>query len=641
MTLRSTPRWATVAIVGLVLSLMHPAIAQEGPATTGDAVPGVSRTEVRRFVEEKMAEFDIPGLALVVVKGPEIALMEGFGLADPATGVPVDAAETVFRIASVSKPLTALAVHRAASDGVLNLDADINDYLEVTISDFDGTAATTASLLTHTAGFEDRAIGTMTRDADAVEPLGEWLPSNVPSRLAATGAVHSYSNHGYALAGHVLERATGADFRDYTRTRLFEPLGMHSTTFDAVEPEAAAVGHLGKAGDRTPEDLAYLYNFPAGGAFTTAGDMGNLLLELLGFEDGVIDARMRSAMLDPSYRPHPEVPGRTAGGLIERSVAGTRVVGHGGDIGTFAAEFWLVPEQGIGFFFAFNAVDLEFSDEVVTGLLDLLVDMEPGSAPPEYAIAPDILDEYSGSYRWTRFGRSQADKIMALTPPYNLFVAANDDGTLTLEILGVDEQWVFRPIDDAAFAKVSGDLVMVDGLPVDPGERIAFTRDDAGDVAYIHLSMQTIAAEKTPMYLMGVVQLAILGSIVMLYLLALIAWPIGWWVRRRNSAALSDGGRWMRRLAVIETGLLVAALVTFFIGVGGTIQFGMPPMAIIAVTLFTISAVVGLGLIPASVLTWVRGWLTVGERVVLSVLALTAPMLLWWTIYWNVFGFQF
>ena len=470
MTLRSTPRWATVAIVGLALSLMHPAIAQEGPATTGDAVPGVSRTEIRRFVEEKMAEFDIPGLALVVVKGPEIALLEGFGLADPATGVPVDAAETVFRIASVSKPLTALAVHRAASDGVLNLDADINDYLEVTISDFDGTAATTASLLTHTAGFEDRAIGTMTRDADAVEPLGEWLPSNVPSRLAATGAVHSYSNHGYALAGHVLELATGADFRDYTRTRLFEPLGMNSTTFDAVEPEAAAVGHLGRAGGRTPEDLAFPHTFPAGGAFSTAGDMGILLVSLLGFEDDVIDAQMRSAMLDPFYRPHPEVPGLTAGGLVERSVAGTRVVGHSGDIGTFAAEFWLAPDQGIGFFFAFNAVDLEFSDEVVTGLLDLLVDMEPGSAPPEYAIAPDILDEYSGSYRWTRFGRSQADKIMALTPPYNLFVAANDDGTLTLEILGVDEQWVFRPIDDAAFVKVSGDLVMVDGLPVDPGD---------------------------------------------------------------------------------------------------------------------------------------------------------------------------
>ena len=97
----------------------------------------------------------------------------------------------------------------------------------------------------------------------------------------------------------------------------------------------------------------------------------------------------------------------------------------------------------------------------------------------------------------------------------------------------------------------------------------------------------------------------------------------------------------MRRLALIETGLLAAALVTFFIGIGGTIQFGMPPMAILAVTLFTVAAVVGLGLIPASVFTWVRGWLTVGERVVLSMLALTTPVVLWWTIYWNVFGFQF
>ncbi|MDH3607522.1 MAG: serine hydrolase, partial [Acidimicrobiia bacterium] len=349
------PKWAIVAIVGLMLSVMHPAIAQEGsetPAgTAGDAVPGVSRTEVRQLVDEKMAEFDIPGLALVVVKGPEIALLEGFGLADPANSVSVTATETVFRIASVSKPLTALAIHRAASDGLIDLDADINDYLEFTIGEFDGTAATTASILTHTAGFEDRAIGLMTRDAHAIKPLGDWLPSNIPARLAATGAVHSYSNHGYALAGHVLEQATGVDFRDYTRTRLFEPLGMHSTTFDAFEPEAAAVGHLGSAGNRSPEDLAYLRSFPAGGAFATAGDMGTLLTSLLGFEDEVINAQMRSAMLDPAYRPHPDVPGRTAGGLVERSAAGTRVVGHSGDIGTFAAEFWLVPEEGIGFFF--------------------------------------------------------------------------------------------------------------------------------------------------------------------------------------------------------------------------------------------------------------------------------------------------
>ncbi len=112
--------------------------------------------EVRQLVEEKRAEFDIPGVALVVVKGPEIALLEGFGLADPGNSVPVTATETVFRIASVSKPLTALEIHHAASDRLIDLDADINDYLEFTVGEFDGTVATTASILTHTAGFEDR-----------------------------------------------------------------------------------------------------------------------------------------------------------------------------------------------------------------------------------------------------------------------------------------------------------------------------------------------------------------------------------------------------------------------------------------------------------------------------------------------------
>jgi len=632
-----TPVLAILAIAGLVLSAAHPATAQE----EGDVVPGVDGDAIRELVEQNMDEFDIPGLSLVVVKGPEIALLEGFGFADPASGIPVDPTETVFRIASVSKPLTALAVLRAASDGLLDLDADINDYLDFTIDEFDGTAATTAAILTHTAGFEDRSIGMATLDPEAIEPLGDWLPSNVPARLAATGDAQSYSNHGYALAGRVLEQTTGVDFRDYTRTELFEPLGMTSTTFDAVEPNGTAVGHLGLAGDRTPEEMLYLHPFPAGGAFTTANDMGKLIVELLGFETDVIDAEMRSAMLETAYRPLPEVPGRTAGGLLEKSVTGTRVIGHSGDIGTFAAEFWLVPEEGIGFFFAINAVDLEFSHEVVSGLLDLLVDMDSGPEPPEYTIAPELLDEYAGSYRWTRFSRSQADKIQALTPPYNLFIAANDDGTLTVEMLGVDEKWVYRPINDSAFIKVSGDLVVVGGLPLDPGDRIGFTRDDSGDVAYVHIAYEVIAAEKTPMYLMGIVQLATLGSIVLLFVLALGAWPIGAWLRRRKEGTLTDGGRWVRRLALTETGLVTAAVIAFFIGIGGTIQFGMPPMAILAIVLFTISAVVGLGLIPASVLTWMRGWLTVGERIVLSALALTTPILLWWTLYWNVFGFKF
>ena len=132
-----------------------------------------------------------------------------------------------------------------------------------------------------------------------------------------------------------------------------------------------------------------------------------------------------------------------------------------------------------------------------------------------------------------------------------------------------------------------------------------------------------------------------LATLVLLFVLGLAAWPIGAWVRRRQAGILTDGGRWVRRLVLTETGLVVTALIALFLGIRGTIQFGMPPMAILAVTLFTMAAVVGLGLIPASVLTWVRDWLTVGERVVVSILALTTPVLLWWTFYWNVFGYRF
>ncbi len=617
-----------VPVVVAVLVTLLVTVAGVAPARAD------AEGSLRDLAERARTEFDVPGLALVVVRDGEVVTLEGLGLADRESGTPVDPESSVFRIASVSKPLTALTVHLLAEDGLLDLGADVTDYVDVAIPG--ATPVTVGSLLTHTAGFESRNLGSLARDADDVAPLSVYVPANVPARFAGSGVVHSYSNFGYALDGYAAERAAGAAFAEVAERRVFAPLGMTSTTFLQGAPDGLAVGYSGPAGGRVAEPGVVDRRFPAAGAYTTAADMGAFLLALLGHAPDVVSPTVLEGYLAPAYRPHPAVPGRTGGGLAERWVGGTRVVGHGGDLGTFSAELAVVPDQDVGVFFAANTVDLEFSDRLLTDLLDVVVEEVPAPAPAFVDLPQERLAELAGAYRWTRFSRSTVEKVVAMTPAYNTFVRAPGDGTLVVTWLGVDERWVYRPIDESAFAKVSDGQAIVDGLVIDPGERIAFTT--GGGVTYLNLSLHTVATEKVPLPLIGVVQASTIGVIVLLYLLALPGWGIGAWVRHRRGTRVTRGGRRVRGLALVQTVLVTGALTGLFLGLSA--EFGLPPAAAVSIVLFTAAAVWGLTLIPGAVVAWGRGLLTVGERVQLTVLALTAPVLAWWTIYWNLFGWH-
>lgn len=595
---------------------------------------GPTTAQIRALVESERQRFDIPGVALAVVQGGEVTALEGFGVSDRESGEPVDAASTVFSIASVSKPVTALAIHQLAEDGALDLGAGVG---ELTGIDLPGPGPVPlGSLLTHTAGFEDRKIGYLSLDPGSIEPLADYVPAHVPDRFAPAGVVHSYTNYDYALAGYAAEVATGQAFETLMQDRLLRPLGMSATTFTQAAPTGLARGYTGQAGAREPAPPVYERQFPAGGAFTTAADMARLLQALTGHRTQVVPPAVLDGYLAPAYRPHPDLPGRTGGGLVERWWRGTRVVGHGGDIGAFSAELVLVPSQDTGFFFAANTVDAEFSNRLLDGLLDLLTTPTP-TQPPAFTDLPESeLARYAGAYRWTRFSRSTVDKVIAMTPTYNTFVAAPGDGTMVVTWLGVEEQWVYRPLRGGAFIKVSGGPALVDGILLDPGERIALTRNTAGEVNYLHLSLQTVALEKVPLPLIGVVQITTVGSIVLAYLLALPGWAVGAAIQRRRRAP-KPRGHLIRLLAIAQTLVATAALGFLFAGTSG-VQFGITTAALISISAFTTTAILGLALLPAAVVAWARGRLTLGERIQLSLLALVSPILTWWTIYWNLFG---
>ena len=620
----SLAAFTIAALVGTGMAVGLPASA---------AVPEGAGQEIERAIEDAATTFDIPGMAYVVVAEGEVVAQGGTGQTSVSSGEPVDDG-TIFRVGSVSKPMTALAVLMLAEQGRVDLDAPIDDYVDL---DLPGPSPiTVGSLLTHTTGFETMAIGLVSQTAEDVQPLAEYLADNVPTRFEETGVVHSYSNYGFALLGHLIEEVTGEEFPDAIDGLLFDPLGMPDTSFALTLPTGMATGHSGPAGARAEEVDVFLRPYPAGGAVTTAQDMAELLFAMLGERPEVVDPSAAGTFSATGFRVHPEVPGRTVAGLEEMTVDGTRVVGHSGDIAGFGAQIALVPDHDIGMFFVGNAEDFELNRVLIDDIVRALIDPEPIEEPTFVDLPEEDLAAFAGSYRWTRYSRSGVEKLLAIFPSSNFTVTASGDGALVLEIGGADGRWEYRPIDDLVFAKVSGDPVVAGGIYIDPGERIGFTRSN-GDIAYITFTQSTIAGERTPGFLMGPTQILLAAALVGIFVVALLGWGIAA-LRRRKVGGASPIEVRIRRAVPSVLALDVLGLGLTVMGLLGPVPFGLPPIAFVGLIVVTIGGVLGLGFIPGAGVAWQRRLLSTPERWSLALLAIAGPVFLWWLTYWNLFG---
>lgn len=165
----------------MVTSATNAQAAPTGPQ--GPADPAELETFLDKLFGKQMEENHIPGAAVSVVKDGKLFFAKGYGYADLENGIPVDPEQTVFRIGSVGKLFTWTAVMQLVEQGKLDLNADINAYLDFRIPATYPQAITLKHLLTHTAGFEDLFFETLTLDAGDLTPVGEWLASHMPARV--------------------------------------------------------------------------------------------------------------------------------------------------------------------------------------------------------------------------------------------------------------------------------------------------------------------------------------------------------------------------------------------------------------------------------------------------------------------------
>ncbi|RPI78355.1 MAG: class A beta-lactamase-related serine hydrolase, partial [Chloroflexi bacterium] len=241
----------------MLLSIVGSALAQEERVTSDRNVPTkpsqasglTDPAELEAFLDDlfakQMEEHNIAGAAISVVKDGKLFFTKGYGYADLEKDIPVDPEQTIFSIGSVGKVFTWTAVMQLVEQGKLDLDADINSYLDFRIPDTYPEPVTLRHLITHTSGFEDRWFGSAVSDAGDLVPVREFLVSNIWSRVRPPGDA-GYSNYNAVLAGYIVARVSGQPYDQYVQKHILDPLGMrYSTAQFPVPTDLSAYASVG------------------------------------------------------------------------------------------------------------------------------------------------------------------------------------------------------------------------------------------------------------------------------------------------------------------------------------------------------------------------------------------------------------
>src|SRR5690242_12011807 len=220
-----------------MISLPSPPPAKSSSAPTPEAspAPALTKQDFETFLDalipSQLQTCNIAGAVVSVVKDGQTLFQKGYGYADVEAKKPVLPDQTLFRPGSISKLFTATAVMQLVEQGKLDLDRDVNDYLDFVIPKTYPDPVTLRQLLTHTAGFEETLKNLFVAHESDMKPLRTYLVNQMPARIFPPGKVPSYSNYGFTLAGYIVERVSGEKFERYIDDHILKPLAMNNSTF--------------------------------------------------------------------------------------------------------------------------------------------------------------------------------------------------------------------------------------------------------------------------------------------------------------------------------------------------------------------------------------------------------------------------
>jgi CubicO group peptidase (beta-lactamase class C family) len=471
----------------------------------------VDKQEMKTLVGEILNRRAAVGLAVGVVRNGSLDFFHGHGAANVGSNTPIDE-DTVFRVASITKTFTAIAVMQLWEQGLVDLDAPANEFLRtyrLLSAEPTFQPATVRHLLTHTAGIPE-----LLRPFDVFRPLfGEIVKAGrpVPSLarhygggirvVAEPGTRFVYTDHGFATLGQIVEDVSGQPLAQYLHEHVFEPLGMAHTDLvrsDRVRSRLATGYTLGAGGAKAVADYEVITT-GAGSAFSTTADMARYVAALLGGGTNEYGSILKPAtlatMFEPHYQPDPRVPGI---GLAfwRGSTGGHRIVEHGGILPGFNSEIFLAPDDGIGVLAFTNGASraMLWLPGETAGLLNHLLDVPSETIRTDLPQHPEIWGDICGWYSVP--GRRSDMRLREMAGAgVEVFVHG---GQLMLRVLtpipAAYRGFPLHPDDERDPYAFRIDL---SGFGIGAA-RVVFSREPATGRTALHLDLMPLSAWKQP-----------------------------------------------------------------------------------------------------------------------------------------------
>ncbi len=534
----------------------------QGAANTTSSAPEMTPQDVGAFLDgimpQQLGREDIAGVVISVVKDGKVLFAKGYGYSDVEKKKPISPEDTLFRPGSISKLFTWTAVMQLVEQGKLDLDRDVNDYIDFKIPATYPRPITLRNIMTHTPGFEESVQELFVADAKDLQPLGPYLQKHLPTRIFPPGTTPAYSNYATALAGYIVQRVSGQDYFDYIDEHIIKPLGMTHSTFRQPLPDSLAslMSKGYEVASQPPKPFEFVQAAPAGSSSVSAMDMTHFMLAHLqnGKYETVQILKPETAQLMHS-RQFENLPDMNAMclGFYEETRSGHRIFGHGGDTQYFHSDLHLMPDAQLGFFISYNSAgkgEISTREAVWHAFLDRYFPLELKDAPAPTTAAQDA-DEVSGHYIVSR--RSQDNILSVLSVVGETKIFRNSDNTISSKDLKdmSGQPKKFREIGPMMFRDVSDQ------------DRIAFKRDASGNLVAV-IDFPFMVFHKASAWENSAFQLPLIICSLVIIVLTVLLWPIASLIRRHYGKLLAFTPQQKRLRLLVKLACL--AFILFFVG---------------------------------------------------------------------------